>query len=233
MEPTSDSVFTRTSMRMKQTGSAIDTAGVTPESWLITNVVDATTTVLRALCADDLAAAARLVERGLREGRRILLLGNGGSCATASHMATDLLLIAREAGLRASITALNDSASVLSAMANDYGFAESGAALIETHASAGDILVIFSCSARSSNLLSAAHAAGRLGVVTLLVGSRLAPPDFPAQQAIVVGSEHYSVIEVAHLAVMHLLTDLVRQHLGVESPRCSPRLLGVNPSAGD
>ena len=180
---------------------------------------------LAALDPDEILAAATLIEHGLRERRQILLMGNGGSCATASHLATDLMLIASDAGLRASIRSLNDNAALLSAMANDYGFAESGTVLIETNASAGDILIIFSCSARSPNLLQAAHAALRLGMVTLLVGSSIAPTDFPTSSAIMVQSRHYSVIETTHVAVSHLLADLVRRRLGVESVRCARRLL--------
>jgi D-sedoheptulose 7-phosphate isomerase len=190
-------------------------------------------TAVAALGPDQIVAAATLIELGLREKRKILLLGNGGSCATASHLATDLTLIANEARLHTSIAALNDNASLLSAMANDYGFAESGTALIENAASEGDILVIFSCSARSPNLICAAQAAARLGVVTLLIGSSLAPADFPAQVAILVESERYSVIETAHVAVVHLLADLVRLRFGIESVSCSRSLPQDSKLASD
>jgi D-sedoheptulose 7-phosphate isomerase len=180
---------------------------------------------LDALDPDEVLAAAMLIERGLRDRRKILLMGNGGSCATASHLATDLMLIAREARLCASIRPLNDNASLLSAVTNDYGFAESGAVLVEANASPGDILIIFSCSVRSPNLLQAAYAADRIGMVTLLVGSSIAPADFPTRSSIVIESKHYSVIETVHLAVSHLLADLVRQRLGVQSARCARHLL--------
>jgi D-sedoheptulose 7-phosphate isomerase len=192
---------------------------------LMNDVIGSISRALAALDPDDISAAATLIERGLRERRKILLLGNGGSCATASHLATDLMLIASEARLRASIQSLNDNAPLLSALANDYGFGESGAVLIETNASPGDLLIIFSCSARSPNVLRAAQAAARLGLVTLLVGSSIAPADFPTRSAIVIQSEHYSVIETAHVAVSHLLADLVRRRLGIESARCARHLL--------
>jgi D-sedoheptulose 7-phosphate isomerase len=127
--------------------------------------------------------------------------------------------MAREARLRVSVDALHESSSLLSAMANDHGFAESGAALIETKASSDDVLLIFSCSGRSPNLVNAAHAAARLGVLTVFFSSRLAPSDFPAGHRILVESVHYSVIEAAHSAVAHTIVDLLRIRFGVESPR--------------
>jgi len=200
---------------------------------LTTDVIASMSTALAALCPDDIVAVATQIECGLRERRKILLLGNGGSCATASHLATDLRLMASEAGLPASIEPLNDNACLLTAMANDYGFARSGAALIEATASEGDILVIFSCSARSPNLLHAAQTAARLGVVTLLIGSILAPADFPARSTILVQSKRYAVIETTHLAITHLISGLVRQRFGVQTTRCAIHFPQDSQRAGD
>jgi D-sedoheptulose 7-phosphate isomerase len=171
---------------------------------------------LASLDPTDVAAAVQIIEHGLIEGRKILLLGNGGSCATASHLATDLKLLARDARLCACVNALHDNANLVTAIANDYGFAESGAALVETTVSRGDVLLIFSCSGRSPNLVSAAHAAVRLGGHIVLVGSILAPLDFPASHRILVDSDKYSIIEVAHIAVAHSIVELLRARLGVE-----------------
>ena len=171
------------------------------------------------------AAVARILGDALRAQRTILLLGNGGSCATASHLATDLAMLAREASLKASVVSLNDNPYLVTATANDYGFAESGAALVEAMASAHDVLVIFSCSGRSPNLVSAAHAAAGRGVTTILVGSSLAPIDFPARHGILVNSRHYSVIESVHVALAHALSDLLRARFAVESSRCARELL--------
>jgi D-sedoheptulose 7-phosphate isomerase len=177
------------------------------------------TKAIADLNACELDLVAELIASGLINQRKVMILGNGGSCATASHFATDLTLMAREMRLRVSVDALHESSSLMTAMANDYGFAESGAALVEAHASSGDILLMFSCSGRSPNLVNAAHTAARLGVLTILVGSRLAPSDFPASHRILVQAEHYSVIESAHSVVAHIIVDLLRIRFGVESPR--------------
>jgi D-sedoheptulose 7-phosphate isomerase len=172
---------------------------------------------LGALNPEDIVVTAEIIEDCLRRKKRILLLGNGGSCATASHLATDLTLIARDAKFCAYVTALNDNPYLVTAMANDYGFAESGAALVESTSSPDDALLIFSCSGRSPNLVQAANAAARVGVLTILIGSVLAPHSFPASYRILVQSERYSVIEAAHTALVHVVIDLIRSHLGLES----------------
>jgi len=181
------------------------------------------TKAIAKLNALELDLIAEVIASILIEQKKVMILGNGGSCATASHFAADLTLMARAARLRVSIAALHESSSLMSAMTNDYGFAESGAALVETSGSSGDLLVIFSCSGSSANLVKAAHAAARLGVLTILIGSRLAPSDFPASQRIVVETENYSVIEATHSTIAHIIVDLLRIRFGVQSPR-HPRL---------
>jgi DNA-binding MurR/RpiR family transcriptional regulator len=100
------------------------------------------------------------------------------------------------------------------------------------NAADGDILVLFSCSGRSPNLVNAALAASRLGVVTVFVGSRLAPDNFPASHSIRVQSKHYSVIESAHSVVAHTMVDLLRIKFGVHSPR-HPQVCSRADEAGD
>jgi phosphoheptose isomerase len=175
--------------------------------------------VVGGLNANDLTLLSELIGHRFLNGRTVIILGNGGSCATASHMATDLTLLARAARLRASVLALHDNPSVVSAMINDYGFHDSGAALVEVSASHGDLLILFSCSGSSPNIVSAAQRAAALGMSTVLVGSRLAPSDFPADHLLLVPSDDYSVIESAHLVVVHVVLDLLRARLGLVSAR--------------
>jgi D-sedoheptulose 7-phosphate isomerase len=96
-------------------------------------------------------------------GAQLFLVGNGGSAAMASHMATDALALA---GLRA--FALND-VTTITAAANDASFDRSFALQIETLAREGDMLVAISQSGNSANIVRAIEAAGARGatVVTL------------------------------------------------------------------
>ena len=96
-------------------------------------------------------------------GSKIMFIGNGGSAAIASHMATDFV---KNGGLRA--IAFNDGAA-LTCLGNDYGYPSVFAKQIEMHGLAGDVLVAISSSGESANILKAVDAAraGGCTVVTL------------------------------------------------------------------
>ena len=178
---------------------------------------------LEAVEEAPIVAAADAVHDCLLRRGTVFILGNGGSCATASHLVTDLSIAAHAAGLCGRVTALHDNQSLITALANDVSFAESAVILLEINASAGDVLIVFSGSGRSPNLVNAARFAQENGVLTVLVGSTGAPSDFPAAHTIPVASDRYSVIEAAHSAVAHALSDLVRSYTQVDLARCSDR----------
>lgn len=193
-------------------------AGVSTREFL-----KAVSVALATINEGNIVAVTQAVHTCLLHHRQVFLMGNGGSCATASHLATDLAIAAYAAKLPGRITALNDNPSLVTALANDVSFADSGAILVETSASAGDVLLIFTGSGRSPNLVRAARAAELRGVVTVLIGSTAAPPDFPATHRVLVASDRYSVIEAAHSAIAHALSDLLRSYARVEVARCSDR----------
>src|SRR5439155_17695179 len=94
-------------------------------------------------------------------GNKLIFVGNGGSAAIASHMATDY---SKNGDIRA--LALNDS-SMLTCLGNDLGYDRVFAKQIELHARAGDLLIAISSTGRSANSLNAvtaAHAAECGGV---------------------------------------------------------------------
>jgi D-sedoheptulose 7-phosphate isomerase len=186
---------------------------------LVSNVARA----LEALDVRDIVEVAHVVEECVLANRQVFLLGNGGSCATASHLANDLVLAASAAALPARVLSPYDNSALVSALANDLGFEASGEVLIETHAGEGDVLIVFSGSGRSENLVRAAHTAQKRGLTSVLIGSVAAPDDFPATHRLLVDSDHYSAIEAVHLALTHVLTDLFRDRINAGLARCSDR----------
>jgi D-sedoheptulose 7-phosphate isomerase len=137
-------------------------------------------------------------------GNKIMLIGNGGSAAIASHLATDF---ARTVGLRAQ--SLNDPA-ILTCLGNDFGYDSVFAKQMEFHAREGDLLIAISSSGRSQNILSAVAGAraGRCGVVTF---SGFAPDNALRRSGDVnyyVASSAYGFVEIAHLALCHAIIDL-------------------------
>jgi len=147
---------------------------------------DAAPQSLEALC-DTLV--------GTRErGRKVIVAGNGGSAAIASHVSVDLTKAAR---LRA--VSFNES-DLITCFANDYGYEHWLARAIESYGDPGDVAVLISSSGQSKNVVNAAQLARSLGVtvVTLSGFDATNPLRALGDQNLWVGSSNYNVVETVH-----------------------------------
>ncbi len=178
-------------------------------------------TTLRAL---DPAAVQRVAETLLTvhgRGGAVFLCGNGGSAATASHMAADLAKgapVGAVTGLRT--FALTDSVPLLTAWGNDFSYERVFSEQVRNLVRAGDALVALSASGNSPNILLAVEQARAQGAVTIGLcgfgGGRLVAL---ADVAIVVASHDYGAVEDAHLVLNHAVAACVRAALRSSPPR--------------
>jgi D-sedoheptulose 7-phosphate isomerase len=156
--------------------------------------------------ADRLDAwAARLAE-ALPRGGRLLAAGNGGSAAQAQHLVAELVgkLDADRAPLSA--IALCAETSGLTAIANDYGYAEVFARQVRAHARPGDVVVLLSTSGHSHNVLAAARAARELELPTWAMTGALPNPLADAcTDVLAVPSTDTQIVQELHLVAVHLL----------------------------
>lgn len=145
----------------------------------------------------------RAVETLLAVSRKIMLIGNGGSAAIASHMQNDLC---KAVGVRAMVF---NEPPLLTALSNDHGYQSAFEKPIELWVEPGDLLIAISSSGRSENILRATQACREGGghIITFS-GFR---PDNPLRRLgdinFYVGSENYGHVEVAHMTLTHFLTD--------------------------
>lgn len=155
-----------------------------------------------------------LLEAG-RDGRRIYLIGNGGSAATASHMANDLGKQATVAGrpmLRA--IALTDNVPLITAWSNDESYADCFARQMANHLEPGDVLVAISCSGNSANVLRAVEMARLRGARSIgLTGDLGGGLRDLVDCCIAVPSAHIGQQEDLHLVINHALTAAIRARL--------------------
>lgn len=141
------------------------------------------------------------------QGRQIFVCGNGGSAATASHLANDLgkgASYGRPTRFR--VLSLTDNVPWMTALANDVDYAAVFAEQLRNFAAPGDLLIAISGSGNSPNVLNAATAARELGLTTVGLtgfgGGQLAGMvDHP----LVVASHHMGRVEDVHLIVVHLI----------------------------
>ncbi len=141
----------------------------------------------------------------LMAGHRLLVAGNGGSAAEAQHLTAEI--VGRFDGERRPFSALSlhaESSSV-TAIGNDYGFAEVFARQVRAHGRSGDVLLLFSTSGRSENLVQAADTATDLGMrAWALAGGGPSPLSQRCDEHIALPGTPAAVQE-AHLLALHLL----------------------------
>jgi D-sedoheptulose 7-phosphate isomerase len=165
--------------------------------------------------APDIVRAASVIAESFRRGGKLLLCGNGGSAADCQHVAAEFVnRLSKDRERRAlPALALTTDTSCLTAYANDYGFNGVYARQVEAFGTSGDVLLAISTSGSSPNVLAAVDAARARGIaVVALLGEagRLADA---ADVAIRVPSRDTQLIQQVHLAVEHLICELVERSL--------------------
>lgn len=158
------------------------------------------------LMAPSIDAAADLVRECLNDGGKVLICGNGGSAAHAQHLAAELVGRFQSERDGYSAISLSADASVLTAIANDFGFENVFSRQVEALGQPGDILVAISTSGRSENIIKAMRAADRRSMpVVLLTGELYAGTRGPDDVVIIVPSADTAMIQEMHQVVIHCL----------------------------
>jgi D-sedoheptulose 7-phosphate isomerase len=136
--------------------------------------------------------------------RKVVLIGNGGSAAIASHHAIEFL---KNGGIRA--IALNDSAA-LTCLSNDLGYANVFSEQLKINGLPGDLLIAISSSGQSVNILKGVEAARKLGM-SIASFSGFQPDNLLRARGDVnfyVNSNQYGFVEVAHHALIQAILDI-------------------------
>ena len=155
-------------------------------------------------------AAAELVLGSLRDGGKLLICGNGGSAAEASHFATEL--VGRFDLSRRSLpaVALSADGSLVTCIGNDYGFEQAFARQISGLARPGDLVVVLSSSGKSANVVAALREARRLGLKSLaFLGRGGGAAKGIATCDLIVPGDSGAAAQESHLFLIHYFCELV------------------------
>lgn len=146
----------------------------------------------------------------LRAGGTVWTCGNGGSAAEAQHFAAELVGRYKRERDALRVVCLADNLATLTSVANDYEFADVFARQVRGMSKRGDMLLAFSTSGNSENIIRAANAARSLGVtVVALTGAKGGRLASECDIAIRVPGADTPLIQEVHLAVVHVLCDLI------------------------
>ena len=161
-----------------------------------------------------LAKAADWLIETLRNGNKVFVAGNGGSAAEAQHFAAELVGRFKRERQPYAVLALTTDTSILTAIANDYGYQEVFARQVVGLGQPGDLLVTFSTSGESENLIRAAVAAQQcLMRVIAITGERISRLARHAGVTLRVPSSDTAIAQELHMIVTHILCDLVETEL--------------------
>jgi len=166
----------------------------------------------------DAEAVSRLIDilwAAYRGGRRIFIIGNGGSAATASHMMCDLVKgCAVEGRPPVRAVSLTDNAAVLTAVGNDIAYEKVFTVQLEAFLEAGDVLVAITASGNSPNILDAVRFAADRGATTVgLIGFGGGQLKDLVDADVTVASRNYGHVEDVHCVLGHLISQCLRSRI--------------------
>ena len=150
----------------------------------------------------------------LTNGKKILLMGNGGSAADAQHIAAELVgrYMIERSGLAA--IALTTDTSILTAVGNDYGYGAVFTRQVEALAQPEDIVVGYSTSGNSENVANAMGTAQKIGCKTIALTGRSGGLIAPiVDECICIPSDSTPRIQEAHAFIGHMLCSIVDQKI--------------------
>jgi len=156
---------------------------------------------------DKVREAIGILARAREEGRQIFVCGNGGSASTASHFVCDMVKGASFGrSRRFRIMALTDSLPTLTAYSNDVSYECVFAEQLKNFAQPGDVVMAFSGSGNSPNVLRAVEYGNSIGCRTIaMTGREGGQLGRLAELNIQVSHPHMGHIEDGHMVAMHMI----------------------------
>lgn len=161
-----------------------------------------------------IAEMSRLLSEALKQGNKLLVMGNGGSAADSQHFVAEIVGRFKMERRALPAIALSTDTSILTAIGNDYGFDLVFSRQVEALAAPGDVVVGISTSGNSANVLKALNLAKERGCRTIgLLGRDGGSIRAACDLALVVPSTDTPRIQEGHTTIIHIVCDLVEKTL--------------------
>lgn len=171
---------------------------------------------MQSECVADIISAADLIAEIYKDGKKLLLCGNGGSAADCQHIAAEFMIrLSHEINRPAlAAIALTTDTSNLTAGGNDIGFENIFARNVQGLGSAGDVLIAISTSGNSSNVIKAVEMAKLKNIKTVgFLGGSGGKLKSLVNVPIVIPSNNVQRIQEAHITIAHIICELVEEEL--------------------
>jgi D-sedoheptulose 7-phosphate isomerase len=182
----------------------------------ITNYFSNSLDVKRKLMLDQelltiISQVSDVLIGAFRKNNKVLLAGNGGSAGDAQHIAAEFVsrFFFDRPGLPA--IALTTDTSMVTAIANDYGYENLFSRQVQAQSSPGDVFIGISTSGNSANVIKAMHEAKSLGVITVALCGEGGELPIIADYAIKVPSSSTPNIQECHICIGHVICAIVEK----------------------
>jgi len=165
--------------------------------------------------ASKLAEIADIIIGTKTTNKAIFTAGNGGSASTASHIVNDLIKGCRVHGREGfDAFCLSDSNAVVTCLANDFCYEDIFSIQLKTHAKKGDVLIVYSGSGNSPNIVSVCRTAKEMGMKVIGFGGRDGGAMLPlCDVCLLAPTDSMEQLEDMHLIYEHALVSVIREAL--------------------
>lgn len=163
----------------------------------------------------NIEKAVDVIVSALKAGNKLLFIGNGGSASDCNHLATELVSKFYKERKALNAISLTSNNATITAIANDYGYEKVFSRQIEAIGKKGDVLLAFSTSGNSSNIIEGLHKAKDLGLIKIgFTGKNACKMDkFCDVYDILlkVPSDNTPIIQESHIMLGHLICKMVEE----------------------
>jgi D-sedoheptulose 7-phosphate isomerase len=164
-------------------------------------------------CRDDLIILSETMTTALKNGKKILIFGNGGSAADAQHVAAEFINRFKKERIPLPAIALTTDTSIITAISNDYSFNEIFSKQVQALCNSGDIVIGISTSGNSPNVINALQAAKVNGGITVsFIGGKRCKMSDISDITIAAKSADTPRIQEVHIFIFHLLCEMVEKN---------------------
>ena len=180
----------------------------------ILNLFEESSNIIREskILANQIQEVVKIITTCLKNGKKILIFGNGGSAADAQHMAGELVgryLINRKS---LPAIALTTDSSIITAIGNDFGFEKIFSRQCEALVKKGDVVIAISTSGKSTNVIKGLQVAKKMGgKIIAITGKSSRKLDVLSDISLSIPSDHTPRIQEGHRTVIHIICELVEK----------------------
>lgn len=168
---------------------------------------------------DAILEVSKVIADTFNDGKKLILFGNGGSAADASHIAAEFVNRFKKERPSLPAIALNTDMAVITAIANDYDYSDVFAKQLKSLGAEGDIVLAISTSGSAANVLKAMEVAKKKRLKTIaFTGAKGEKFASKATYAFIVPSDNTPRIQETHITLGHVLCQMVEEIL-FEAPR--------------